>query len=68
MTLILRFINFIFKSNKKKEKSSFTSKEDLIGTRHFLQDIEIIFQSIPGKIINFARKVEKKSAGNFTGI
>jgi len=35
MTLILRFINFIFKSNKKKEKSSFTSEEDFIGYEAF---------------------------------
>ena len=36
MTLILRFINFIFKSNKKKKgKSSFTSEEDFIGYEAF---------------------------------
>ena len=35
MTLILRFINFIFKSNKKKGKSSFTSEEDFIGYEAF---------------------------------
>lgn len=35
MTLIMRFLNFIFKSNKKKKKSSFTSEEDFIGYEAF---------------------------------
>jgi hypothetical protein len=31
----MRFLNFIFKSNKKKKKSSFTSEEDFIGYEAF---------------------------------
>jgi len=35
MTLILRFLNFIFKFNRKKKKSSFISEEDFIGYEAF---------------------------------
>jgi hypothetical protein len=35
MTLILRFLNFIFKFNKKKKKSSSASEEDFIGYEAF---------------------------------
>jgi hypothetical protein len=35
MTLILRFLNFIFKFNRKKKKSSFISEEDFVGYEAF---------------------------------
>lgn len=35
MTLILRFLNFIFKFNRKNKKSSFIAEEDFVGYEAF---------------------------------
>jgi hypothetical protein len=56
MTLILRFINFIFKSKKKKGKSSFTSVEDFIGCAAFTSGYRDDLSKHTGENNKFCKK------------